>query len=164
MIRSGYVDDRDQHFMQQALALARRGVEQGHGGPFGAVVVIGDRIVGEGWNRVIQRNDPTAHAEVLAIRAACEASGAYHLADASLYTTCEPCPMCMGALYWARIGRLVYGASAEDAAAIGFDDRRIRDELQKPIEKQKIHAFQLMQNECRQLFRLWWDSDKRIDY
>ena len=158
------MNDRDEHFMRQALELARRGVEQGHGGPFGAVVVIDDRIVGEGWNRVVQLNDPTAHAEIIAIRSACEASDAFHLLNATLYTTCEPCPMCMGAIYWARIGRLIFGATARDANDIGFSDQWIKDELRKPLENQRIQIGQRLESECKHLLQAWWQREDRVDY
>ncbi len=156
--------DQDETFMRQALALAAQGIEQGHGGPFGAVVVMDGEIIGRGWNQVIQRNDPTAHAEVQAIRMACETIGHFHLTDATLYTTCEPCPMCMGALYWARIKRMVYAASSEDAAEFGFDDRRFKEQVGKPIEEQMLQVAQRLRSESRQLFKQWFQSDKRIDY
>lgn len=109
-------------------------------------------------------SDPTAHAEILAIRSACEATGAFHLPNASLYTTCEPCPMCLGALYWARIGRLIYGATARDANDIGFSDQWIKDELRKPLENQRIQVGQRLREECNRLFQQWWESDQRIEY
>lgn len=150
--------------MQQALTLAAKGVELGHGGPFGAVVVIEERIVGEGWNRVVERNDPTAHAEILAIREATTRLGRYHLPEATLYTTCEPCPMCLGALYWTHIGQLIFAATAEDAAEFGFDDRRIRDALRLPLENQPVDVVQRYRAESRALFQRWLSSDKRVDY
>jgi guanine deaminase len=151
-------------FMRQALALAARGIELGHGGPFGAVVVMEGKIVGEGCNQVVLRKDPTAHAEMLAIRMACETLGQFHLPDATLYTTCEPCPMCMGALYWARINHLVYAASAEDAAEFGFDDRLFKEQIGKPMKMQTLQITQCLRSESQQLFRRWSQSDKRIDY
>jgi tRNA(Arg) A34 adenosine deaminase TadA len=156
--------DRDDHYMQLALGLAAKGVEQGDGGPFGALVVIGDRVLGEGWNQVIRRNDPTAHAEILAIRAACETLGRFHLPQATLYTTCEPCPMCLGAAYWAHIGRLVYAATAEDAAAFGFDDQRIRRAQRVPLQQQALLSEQRQREQSLALFRTWHASDKRVDY
>ncbi|MCU7922730.1 MAG: nucleoside deaminase, partial [Candidatus Thiodiazotropha sp. (ex Dulcina madagascariensis)] len=104
--------DKDETFMREALEMARQGIELGHGGPFGAVLVMQGRVIGRGWNQVIHLNDPTAHAEMQAIREACRAQADYHLPDAVLYTTCEPCPMCLSAAYWARIQRLVYAAEA----------------------------------------------------
>jgi tRNA(Arg) A34 adenosine deaminase TadA len=123
-----------------------------------------DRVIGEGWNQVVRRNDPTAHAEILAIRAACETLGQFHLPQATLYTTCEPCPMCLGAAYWAHIGHLVYAATAEDAAAAGFDDRRIRLALSAPLQEQDIRTEQRLQEHSLALLRSWQASEKRIDY
>lgn len=158
------MNDRDDYFMHQALAMAQRGIELGDGGPFGAVVVVDGRIVGQAWNRVVRLNDPTAHAEMLAIRSACEATGSFHLTNATLYSTCEPCLMCMGAAYWARIERMIFGATAADASDIGFNDQWIKEELQKPLEKQKIQCQQQMHDECIHLFRQWWNSNNRRDY
>ena len=152
------------YFMQQALELARAGVEQGHGGPFGAVVVLENRIVGRGWNQVVHCNDPTAHAEVLAIRQACETLGRFHLDGATLYTTCEPCPMCLGALYWAHIDHLVYAATGEDAAGFGFDDQQIRVALQLPMNQQKLKLHQCGRDASLALFERWRSSNLRIDY
>ena len=158
------MQDRHDHFMQLALALAEKGVELGHGGPFGALVIIGDRVVGEGWNQVVLHNDPTAHAEINAIRNACASLGQFHLPQATLYTTCEPCPMCLGATYWAHIERLVYAATAEDAAEFGFDDQRIRHAFQAPLKQQGLHSEQRQREQSIELFRLWHTSDKRVDY
>jgi guanine deaminase len=158
------MNDQDDYFMHQALALAQRGIELGDGGPFGAVVVVDGRIVGQAWNQVVRLNDPTAHAEMLAIRSACEATGSFHLSNASLYTTCEPCPMCLGAAYWARVDNLIYGATAEDADAIGFNDLWMKAELKKPLEKQIIHVNQRMHDKCTQVLRQWWNSENRLDY
>ncbi|MEJ2454242.1 MAG: nucleoside deaminase [Candidatus Thiodiazotropha sp.] len=156
--------NRHEHFMQQALDLASQGVELGHGGPFGAVVVVADRVVGRGWNQVVHRQDPTAHAEMLAIREACDSLGRFHLPQATLYTTCEPCPMCMGAIYWARIGHLVYGATAEDAAEVGFDDHRIRSAMHQPLNQQDLQTEQRCRQQSKELFLTWLASDKRVDY
>ena len=156
--------DRHDHYMQLALGLAEKGVELGHGGPFGALVVAEGRVIGEGWNQVVKRNDPTAHAEILAIRSACEALGQFHLPQAVLYTTCEPCPMCLGAAYWAHIDHLVYAATAEDAAAFGFDDQQIRLAIQVPLQQQKLITQQRLREQSLGLFRTWQQSSKRIDY
>ena len=158
------MQDRHDHYMQQALTLAAKGVELGHGGPFGALVVMQDRVIGEGWNQVIKRNDPTAHAEILAIRAACESVGQVHLREATLYTTCEPCPMCLGATYWAHIGQLFYAATGEDAAKFGFDDHRIRQALQMPLQEQDLITDQRQREQSLALFQRWSASDKRVDY
>ncbi|MET0065805.1 MAG: nucleoside deaminase [Candidatus Thiodiazotropha sp.] len=156
--------DRDAEFMQEALALARHGIEQGHGGPFGALVVHEGRIVGRGWNQVVKRNDPTAHAEMQAIREACQNLQTYHLNDAVLYTTCQPCPMCLSAAYWAHISRLVYAAEAGDATAIGFDDHRIEEELQRPPEQRSMPSRQVLREESLELFALWRNSALRTEY
>lgn len=158
------MNDHDETYMRQALALAAQAIELGHGGPFGAVVVVEGKIVGEGWNQVVLRKDPTAHAEMQAIRMACETLGHFHLPGATLYTTCEPCPMCMGALYWARIDRLVYAANSEDAAEFGFDDRLFKEQIGKPIEKQTLQVTQGLRSESRALFQRWSQSGMRIDY
>jgi guanine deaminase len=111
-----------EHFMQRAIALAIENVQKGRGGPFAALVVKDGKVIAEGTNRVTSENDPTAHAEIVAIREACRTLGGFQLPDCDLYTTCEPCPMCLGAIYWARPARILYGATAADAAAAGFDD------------------------------------------
>jgi tRNA(Arg) A34 adenosine deaminase TadA len=157
-------DTPDQRFMQEALQLARQGIRQGHGGPFGAVVVYGGKIVGRGWNQVVQQLDPTAHAEILAIREACRRLSRFHLEDAVLYTTCEPCPMCLSAAYWARIPTLVYAADARDAAAIGFDDRRIKQFLQQPLSKGKIQVRRTLQQEALEIFRQWEQDPGKVRY
>jgi tRNA(Arg) A34 adenosine deaminase TadA len=158
------MQNRHNNYMAQALSLASRGVELGHGGPFGALVVVADRVVGEGWNQVIHRNDPTAHAEILAIQTACETLGQFHLPEATLYATCEPCPMCLGALYWARIGHLVYGAAAEDATQAGFNDQSIKRAICLPLPQQDLQIERRLQQESRELFQTWLTSDKRVDY
>ncbi len=156
--------DRDAEFMQEALTLARQGIEQGHGGPFGAVVVHEGRIVGRGWNQVVKHNDPTAHAEMQAIREACRSLETYHLKDAVLYTTCQPCPMCLSAVYWAHISRLVYAAESGDAATIGFDDHRIEEELKRPQAQRSIPSRQILREESLKLFAQWRNSALRTEY
>ncbi|WP_316368653.1 nucleoside deaminase [Candidatus Thiodiazotropha sp. CDECU1] len=158
------MDQQDETFMNEALQLAQRGIEQGDGGPFGAVLVMQERIIGRGWNQVIKHNDPTAHAEILAIRNACDHAASYHLPGSVLYTTCEPCPMCLSAAYWAHIDRLVYAATADDAAAIGFNDNFIHKELNKPMGERGIITQQLFRERSLTLFRAWHESDKRVDY
>jgi tRNA(Arg) A34 adenosine deaminase TadA len=158
------MQDRHNHFMQQALSLAAKGVELGHGGPFGALVVVSDQVVGQGWNQVIHLNDPTAHAEILAIREACRSLGQFHLPQATLYTTCEPCPMCMGAIYWARIEHLFFGATTGDAAEFGFNDQHIHQALHQPLFQQSLQVDQRYRNESRELFHTWQNSLKRVDY
>ncbi|MEW8625026.1 MAG: nucleoside deaminase [Candidatus Thiodiazotropha sp.] len=156
--------DQDERFMEQALKQAQQGLALGHGGPFGAVVVLQNQIIGEGWNQVVHLNDPTAHAEIQAIRKACQHRQNFHLAGAVLYTTCEPCPMCLSAAYWARIERLVYAANAEDAAVSGFDDNLIAVELCKPPEERLIPSRQIMRDASLQLFKAWQSSDQRTEY
>ncbi|MES2659697.1 MAG: nucleoside deaminase [Verrucomicrobiota bacterium] len=127
-------------FMRRAIELARQGMNQGAGGPFGAVVVRDGVIVGEGWNRVIGTNDPTAHGEVTAIRDACAKLGTFSLEGCEIHTTGQPCPMCLGAIHWARIGRIYYGFRIEDAAEIGFDDTEFFRQMALPVEERLIPA------------------------
>lgn len=147
--------NRDELYLREALKLAKMGIEQHQGGPFGAVVVIDDEIVGRGWNQVVLRNDPTAHAEMLAIRKACSAQHNFHLPSATLYTTCEPCPMCLAAIHWARIETVVYAADAEDAAHLGFKDKAIRLAMRESMTQSGIHVRRLMQDAALELFELW---------
>lgn len=154
----------DGFFMQEALRLARQGIEQRDGGPFGAVVVIDNEIVGQGWNQVVVRSDPTAHAEILAIRDACNRLGHFHLDGATLYSSCEPCPMCRAAVHWARIKTLVFAADAEDAASIDFSDKIINQALQCPIEESGIKLRRQMQDEALELFRQWQQDPDKVRY
>ena len=124
--------------MKQAVALSRKGMELGHGGPFGAVIVRDGAIVGEGWNEVLSSNDPTAHAEVVAIRNACRERGTYDLSGCEIYSNCEPCPMCLSAIYWSRIGKVYFSIGRHDAASIEFRDEFIYEELAKPFEKRAL--------------------------
>ena len=156
--------DQDQRFMEQALKQAQQGLTLGHGGPFGAVIVLENQIIGAGWNQVVHLNDPTAHAEVQAIRKACQHQQNFNLSGAILYTTCEPCPMCLSAAYWARIERLVYAANAEDAAVSGFDDSLIAAELCKTSGERQMPSRQIMREASLQLFKAWQTSDQRTDY
>lgn len=141
-------------FMRRAIALSCDGVAEG-GGPFGAVVVKDGVVVGEGRNAVVPRRDPTAHAEVMAIRAACAALGTHDLSGAVIYTSCEPCPMCLGAVWWARIAEIVYGNDRADAAAIGFDDAAIYEEVCLPVSARKLPLRRLMADEAIEGFRRW---------
>jgi tRNA(Arg) A34 adenosine deaminase TadA len=125
------MDDADKKFMRRAIALAQNGVDQNHGGPFGCVIAKDGQIVGEGCNRVTSTNDPTAHAEIVAIREACKNMDSFQLDGCVIYTSCEPCPMCLGAIYWARPAGMFFAATREDAAAAGFDDELFYDELEK---------------------------------
>ena len=138
-------------FMHRAVELARQGMNQGAGGPFGAVIVMDGKIVGEGWNRVVGTNDPTAHGEVTAIRDACAKLGTFSLDACEIYTTGQPCPMCLGAIYWARIRRIYYGFRIEDAAAIGFDDTEFFRQMRLPADERLIPAEELCREEALEL-------------
>lgn len=151
-------------FMARAIQLSIDGVRTGLGGPFGAVIVRAGKIIAEGTNRVTSTNDPTAHAEVLAIRQACEKVGAFELKDCELYTSCEPCPMCLGAIYWARIARIYFANTAEDAAKIGFDDSFIYQEMKQPHSRRRIPAMQMMREEAQAGFAAWTAKSNRIPY
>lgn len=151
-------------FMRRAIALALDNVRSGRGGPFAAVIVKDGRIVAEGANRVTATNDPTAHAEVVAIREACRALGNFQLAGCDLYTTCEPCPMCLGAIYWARPTRIFYAGTAADAAAAGFDDAFIYDELKHPPAARQIPMAQLLRDESLSIFSAWKQQENKTPY
>lgn len=151
-------------FMARAIQLSIEGVHSGCGGPFGAVVVRDGKIVAEGMNQVTSTNDPTAHAEVLAIRQACAKLGVFELKDCELYTSCEPCPMCIGAIYWARFSRVYFANTAEDAAKIGFDDSFIYSELKRPRSRRRIPTIQMMREEALAGFRAWADRPDKTPY
>ena len=153
-----------ENFMRRAIQLATDNVLQGKGGPFGAVVVIEGHIIAEGANQVTATNDPTAHAEVVALRNACRALGVYELHGCTLYSSCEPCPMCLAATYWARIGTLFYGNTAADAAAAGFDDARLYAELSLPHAERALASHQLLREEAGASFAAWQQSLRRISY
>jgi tRNA(Arg) A34 adenosine deaminase TadA len=151
-------------FLRRAIALATENVLLGTGGPFGAIIVREGRILGEGVNTVTDSHDPTAHGEVNAIRAACKALGTFSLAGCQLYTSCEPCPMCLAAAYWARIDGLYYGASAADAARAGFDDAFLYDELRKDQSARTLPATQLLGDEAWSSFAAWIASPNKVKY
>jgi len=151
-------------FMRRAIALAIENVRTGRGGPFAALVVKGGRIIAEGANRVTATNDPTAHAEVVAIREACRIVGNFQLTGCDLYTTCEPCPMCLGAIYWARPARVFYSGTAADAAAAGFDDAFIYDEIRKLPVARSIPMTQLLREESLAVFSAWKDQEDKRPY
>jgi guanine deaminase len=151
-------------FMQEAIRLAVEGVAAGRGGPFGAVVVKEGKIIGRGCNEVTSKNDPAAHAEMMAIREAAKGIGAFHLTGCELYTTCEPCPMCLSAIYWARIERYYFGCTAEDAAAIEFADAFIHRELELPRDQRAIPAIGLMRDEALAAFAAWKAKADRVGY
>jgi guanine deaminase len=142
-------------FMKMAIDLARRGMNSGAGGPFGCVIVRNGEVIASGFNSVTSTNDPTAHAEVVAIREACKISGSYQLTGCELYTSCEPCPMCLGAIYWARPDKVFFAAARHDAAAAGFDDHFIYDELNTPLAQRKISMVGLERDTALKLFEEW---------
>ena len=150
--------------MRRAIELSRIHMEAGEGGPFGAVVVKDGQIVSEGWNRVTSTCDPTAHAEVVAIRLACEQLGTFTLKGCEIYTTCEPCPMCLSAIYWARLDRIWYGNTQADAAAIQFDDAWLYQEVALPLAERSLPATALMRNEALVVFQAWEAKTDRIRY
>jgi guanine deaminase len=156
-------DAGNPEFMRRAIAIALENVRNG-GGPFGSVIARDGSIVAEGVNRVTATNDPTAHAEVVAIRAACAKLAVFQLDGCDLYTTCEPCPMCLGAIYWARPKRVFFASSAGDAAAAGFDDKFIYDELYLPFAAREISMTQLMREESLLIFTAWKKSENRTEY
>jgi tRNA(Arg) A34 adenosine deaminase TadA len=153
-----------QYFMKEAIRLSLEGMRNGKGGPFGAVVVKDGKIIGRGNNRVSSSNDPTAHAEVVAIRDACQHLGHFQLDGCILYTSCEPCPMCLGAIYWARPERIFYACTKADAATIGFDDDFIYKELELPLPERKIPAEQLLREEGVKAFEEWAGKDDKVEY
>jgi tRNA(Arg) A34 adenosine deaminase TadA len=155
---------REEKFMSEAIKLSRNGVLNNEGGPFGCVVVKGEEIIGRGNNRVTSLNDPTAHAEVVAIRDACKNLGSFQLEDCEVYTSCEPCPMCLGAIYWARPKVVYYANNRQDAASIDFDDSMIYEELGLDIEKRKIPMVSLGREEALQVFMEWQNKSDKIEY
>lgn len=150
--------------MQEAINLSIENVKSGNGGPFGAVVVKDGVIIARGANSVTSTNDPTAHAEVVAIRNACKELGSFQLDGCEIYTSCEPCPMCLGAIYWARPDKMYYANTKADAAEIAFDDQFIYDEIEIPVESRKLVTEQMMRTEALEAFRLWETSNKKIEY
>lgn len=151
-------------FLQQAIDLATANVVRGDGGPFGAVIVRDGAVVATGVNQVTRTNDPTAHAEVIAIRAACQALETFELHGATLYSSCEPCPMCLAATLWARVDGLFYAATAADAAAAGFDDSFFYEQLRLPQAARRLPSQNLLREQSRVPFKAWQRSNARIDY
>lgn len=154
----------DARWLAEAARLSLEGMRAGRGGPFGAVVVRSGEVVGRGCNRVLESGDPTAHAEVVAIREACRTLGGFHLRDCVLYTTCEPCPMCLGAAYWARVDRIVFANTRRDAAAIGFSDDFIYRELARPRADRKLPIRRVASPEAKEAFREWRDKTDKTPY
>lgn len=151
-------------FMRRAIELSREHMLAGEGGPFGAVVVRDGRIVGEGWNRVTSALDPTAHAEITAIREACRALGTFELRGCEIYTSCEPCPMCLAAIYWARLDRIWYANTRQDAAGIQFDDEWLYREVARPVDERSLPAGQILREEALEVFRAWEAKPDKIRY
>jgi len=150
--------------MARAIELATENVRTGRGGPFAAVVVKDGRIIAEGTNQVTSNNDPTAHAEIVVIRKACEALKDYQLNDCEIYTTCEPCPMCLGAIYWARPARVFFASTASDATQAGFDDSFIFEQMQLPFAERRIPMIPMMREEARAALRAWEEQTDKTPY
>ena len=154
----------NEKFMLEAIRLSIAKMRGNCGGPFGAVVVRKGRIISRGWNCVTSANDPTAHAEISAIRDACKKLKSFRLDDCELYASCEPCPMCLAAIYWARIKKVFYAGTRKDAARIGFDDDLIYRELSRPIARRKIKMKQLRRSEALKVFKEWRDKPDKVRY
>jgi len=154
----------DERYMRMAIDLATENVLSGAGGPFGAVIVKDGAVIATGVNKVTASNDPTAHAEVTAIRNASTILGNFELKGCTIYSSCEPCPMCLGAIYWSRIDALYFGSTAKDAADAGFDDSFFYDELRKGIGERSIHTVNMMRNEAEESFQAWKNFVGRIEY
>ena len=155
---------REEKFMEQAIELARQGMTAGKGGPFGCVIVKGEEVVGKGCNLVISTMDPTAHAEIVAIRDACKHLSDFQLDDCEVYTSCEPCPMCLGALYWARVKKVVYANTRHDAAAIEFDDDFIYQEINTSFMQRQIPFVHLPHPEAIEVFKEWKNMEDKLKY
>jgi tRNA(Arg) A34 adenosine deaminase TadA len=151
-------------FMREAIRLSLEKMRAGCGGPFGAVIVRADEIIARGWNQVTSTNDPTAHAEVVAIREACGKLKTFQLEDCKIYCSCEPCPMCLSAIYWARLGAIFYANKREDAGRIGFDDDLIYRELAVPPEQRRVPMQQMLRDEALAVFREWNEKPDRQPY
>jgi guanine deaminase len=151
-------------FMRRAIALALENIRSAQGGPFGALIVKDGRVLAEGANRVTATNDPTAHSEIVAIREACRVLGSFQLTGCDLYTTCEPCPMCLGAIYWARPARVFYACVAADAAAAGFDDALIYEELARPLSERRLPMKQMLREEALEIFPRWNRQGNKTAY
>jgi guanine deaminase len=147
--------ENDKKFMRRAIELSKQGMNSHAGGPFGAVVVKDDEIIAEAFNRVTSTNDPTAHAEIIAIREACKKLGSFQLSDCVIYTSCEPCPMCLGAIYWARPKKVFYACTRDDATEIDFDDQFIYNELNKKADHRQIKFVELLRDEAIPVFQEW---------
>jgi tRNA(Arg) A34 adenosine deaminase TadA len=151
-------------FMREAIALSLKKMEAGEGGPFGAVIIKDGEIIGRGWNCVTSINDPTAHAEIMAIRDACAKLKTFDLSGCEIYASCEPCPMCLAAIYWARLDKLTFAATRADAANAGFDDEYIYSELSKDWKNRTLPVEQGLQNEAHRAFEQWKEKSDRTTY
>lgn len=160
------MDEQQNHekFMRMAIQLSEQNVEQRLGGPFGAVIVKDGMVVARSANRVIPQKDPTAHAEIAVIRLACKELDTHNLEGCVIYTSCEPCPMCLGAIYWAHLDHIYYANTKADAAAIGFDDKLIYDEMNLPLAERKLPASQLLREEAQVPFKNWLTSEQNTKY
>lgn len=154
----------DELYIKLAIEFSQKGMDSGSGGPFGCIIVKNGEVIGHGYNQVTSTNDPTAHAEIVAIRNACKALDSFQLNGCVIYTSCEPCPMCLGAIYWARPERIVYACSREDAASIGFDDDFIYKEIALPSPERSIKTEQLMREEAMQVMEKWKDLPEKTEY
>lgn len=158
------MNEQQKQFMQEAINMALENVKSGKGGPFGAVIVKDNKIIAKGSNLVTSTNDPTAHAEVVAIRNACKQLNSFQLDDCEIYTSCEPCPMCLGAIYWARPKKIYFACTKKDAAEAHFDDSFIYEEIPLPFDKRSIPTLQLMRDEGLKAFSEWKEKEDRIEY
>ena len=156
--------ENQKKFMREAIRLSIENVQSGNGGPFGTVIVKNGNIIASGVNKVTQSSDPTAHAEIVAIRSACEKLGTYQLVGCEIYCSCEPCPMCLGAIYWARPDRIYFANTREDAADINFDDNFIYNELDVSISQRKLPTTQLLRDEAQMAFTQWRESTAKTEY
>lgn len=156
--------EKEKGFMREAIKLSIDKMRAGIGGPFGAVVVKDGEIIARGFNKVTSSNDPTAHAEVVAIREACDKLGTFQLDDCEIYTSCEPCPMCLGAIYWARPKKVYFGNTKADAAAIDFDDQFIYDELEVSLDSRKLPMIPLLRDEANAAFVEWKEKTDKVEY
>jgi tRNA(Arg) A34 adenosine deaminase TadA len=156
--------DAHEKFLRRAVRLSAERMREGAGGPFGAVIVKDGEVISEGWNGVTSENDPTAHAEVAAIRNACAALGTFSLKGCDIYASCEPCPMCLAAIYWARLDRVFFANTRADAAAIGFDDDLIYREIGKPVEDRVIPTLHIPMSEAAAVFAEWREKPDKLEY
>jgi guanine deaminase len=158
------MDEKHIAFMRRAIELAQNGVDNDHGGPFGCVIAKDGQIVGEGCNEVTSTYDPTAHAEIVAIRSACRSLESFQLTGCVVYTSCEPCPMCLGAIYWARPSAIYFAGTREDAAAAGFDDELFYDELDRPNDERQLKLQPMLREEAQQVFDSWVQKPNKVEY